>query len=121
RRHAMQKSMLAVVIGLLARSVLADACPAQAGTPPGCSSDRVKFLSRLQGRVLGSLIRDGMTDEEVVRILGKGDKPLPTAGLVGGVLFMWRQYGDNGVTVSFISDNAGVLRVDSVTLWPLVQ
>jgi hypothetical protein len=60
-----------------------------------------------------------MTDEEIVRIFGNGDKPLPTGGLVGGILFMWRQYYNYGVTVSFTNDNAGVLRVDSVTFWPL--
>ncbi len=82
----MRKWMLAiVVICLLAGSVRADACPPQGSTAPNGFRDWTTILCRLQGRILGNLIRNGVVDEEVVRILGRGDKPAPTGGLVGGV------------------------------------
>ena len=107
------------IICLLAGSVRADACPPRRSAPPNRVSDWSKVLYKLQGRLLVNFIRGGMTDEEIVRMLGVGDKPLPTGGLVSGVLFVWRRYDNYGFTVSFVGDNTGVLRVRSVTFRPL--
>jgi hypothetical protein len=54
-----------------------------------------------------------------MRILGKGQKPLPTGGLTGSTVFRFRCYYDYGLSVSFVSDGSGVLRVDWVAFRPL--
>ena len=114
---------LAIVIaGLLAGSVSAanDALPPERTAT--VSSERLVNLAwRVRGRILGSLVRKGMTDDEVVRLLGNGDKPLPTGGVVGGTSFWWRRYFRQRLTVSFINDGAGAGRVQSVEFGPLLD
>jgi hypothetical protein len=79
----------------------------------------VRTFYRLQGRVLACRIHKGMPDWDVVRILGHGDKPLPSVGLAGCGLFMSRHYVSYGVYVSLSSAGKDVMRVDSVQFQPL--
>jgi hypothetical protein len=60
-----------------------------------------------------------MTDEEIVQILGKGDKPVPTGGVAGCGVFIQREYDKYGFSVNLFSDSAGVLRTESVIFQPL--
>ncbi len=119
----MWKWMLAIiVIGLVSESVYADAILPQVKIPQNGFSDLVKILGRLQGRVLATLIEKGMPDEEVVRLLGNGDKPLASLSLTGACLFGTRDYfWTYGFTVLLVGDKAGVLRVQSVTFRPLLD
>jgi hypothetical protein len=112
----MGKWMLAVVfVSLFVGSACAEG-PLRQGSAAAKSLNRLADVAwRVRGRALGSLVRPGMTDEQVVRLLGNGNKPLPTGGLTGGALFSWRHYDNHGLTVSFLGDRAGVLRAHSVT------
>jgi hypothetical protein len=102
-----------------------DAVILEVATAPGRQSPAVTWADasnvtlRLTGRILGSLIREGMTRDEVERILGRDDGPLPKVGMAGGILFMSLHYEDLGMWVSLIDDENGVLRVDRVTFRPL--
>jgi hypothetical protein len=51
---------------------------------------------RVAGRVLGLLIHAGMTEGQVLQILGKPD--LFSGGSVGGLSFDWFKYLDYGLT-----------------------
>jgi hypothetical protein len=73
----------------------------------------------LRGWWLGGLVRQGMTAEDVEQVLGKGSKPLPTVGIAGGVLFGNMPYRDLWLTVEYLGDEAGVLRVNEVHYWSL--
>jgi hypothetical protein len=74
-----------------------------------------QIAARLKGRVLGSLIREGMTSQQVEWIMGKGAFPLPHGGVVGDILFRSMGYSDLGVRVFLIGEKANSLGVDRVT------
>ncbi len=73
---------------------------------------------RVAGRVLGTFVREGMTEGQVRRILGRDQRSLPMGGTVGGVLFFHWDYRDYGLSVSFLSDHTGVVRVSAVDFRP---
>lgn len=75
--------------------------------------------NRLQGRVLGSFVSNGMGVEQVECILGKDPSPLPRIGLHACGLFRSMSYHDLGVWVSLCSDQNNILRVYSVSFRPL--
>jgi hypothetical protein len=54
-----------------------------------------------------------MTEEQVVLVLGTGNKPLLTGGVVGGISFSLMQYDNHGFTVIFTDG-----RVHLVTFSP---
>jgi hypothetical protein len=103
------------------------AIPSVRATDPAPRSDAAAapqnrlagFVWRVKGRVLGSLVRAGMSDEQVVSLLGKGDKPLLTGGVSGGGPFATRSYSRFGISVSYGGDKEGALRVNGVNLPPL--
>jgi len=70
-----------------------------------------KVALRLKGGLLGSLIQEGMTKDEVESILGKGDKPFPTGCVAGSIVFISLSYHDLGLSVSLTCDETGVYRV----------
>ena len=79
-----------------------------------------QVTARLRGRLLGCLVRDGMTMEEVERILGESH--LDSGGLAGGFIFWRWDYCTHGLTVSFSNDDQeSPLRVDGLTFLPLID
>jgi hypothetical protein len=115
----MKKWLVAVLLGLLA-------CPVrtQAESPDGKGLwERAQWVAgRLEGRVLGALVRRGMTSEEVERLLGEGTGECRSHGLAGCVLFEFWHYHECGFAISFdkdLNDKSGVARVNTVTFWPL--
>jgi hypothetical protein len=80
-----------------------------------------KTTLRFKGRYLGSFVRKGMTQDEVERILGKDDRPLPTDGVIGGILFRSLHYTDLGLGVALIGDEKGVFRVDDISFQPITS
>jgi hypothetical protein len=68
----------------------------------------------LQGRVLGSCVRKGMTTEQVDRILGPGCLCAFACNRSSITWGLW-MFLDYGLLVFYGSDKDGVLRVDSVS------
>jgi hypothetical protein len=99
--------------------------------PPQSAGDHsnVRFFSgwkrvgmRLQGRVLGSLVKEGATRDQVIALLGKDKspfKPLPTGGVVG--VFIWQDYiwYDLGLRVTFQKAKDGVMRAGPIQFAPV--
>ena len=86
---------------------------------PSLAWDRLSVVpKRVAGRVLGSLVREGMTVEQVRRLLGDHEG-LPTGGVVGGISFYTYRYPDLGLGVDFVSDGASPARVRAVRYDPL--
>lgn len=76
---------------------------------------------RTAGRVLGRLVLPGLSLGQVRWLIGEHQprlKPLPTVGLVGGALFARFGYENYGLSVTFLSDAAGVLRVGGIVYNP---
>jgi hypothetical protein len=84
---------------------------------PGMGSGLIRVAGRLQGRVRGTLLRQGMTPSQVERLLGKGY--LSSGGLAGCFFFQLWKYQELGLTVSFTSDSRDEYRVSAVTFWLL--
>ena len=80
-----------------------------------------RIVGRIEGRILGSFIRKGMTTQQVSRILGDDPLCLESGGQVGVVSCSFWRFYTYGVTVAFISDDNSVLRVDHVTFCPLLN
>jgi hypothetical protein len=62
-----------------------------------------------------------MTERQVSRILGPQQRPLPTGGLIGGVVFSCWHYDSYGLGVTFVSDAKGVYRVAWAACQPLIE
>jgi hypothetical protein len=101
---------------------------ARADEQPRTKVDAGDFLMRLAvvpkrvtGRVLGLLIHKGMTEAQVVKILGEY-KGLPTGGVAGGLCFCWYDYPEYGLTISLSTHVAGAgLEVDGISSWSLLD
>ena len=74
----------------------------------GVDGEAGRITSCLKSRFLGSLIQEGMTAEQVERILGKDQHPIPVGGCIGGVCFRSMIYYDLGISLSLIQREDGV-------------
>jgi hypothetical protein len=115
----MMKWLLVVLVGLLACPVRTQAeAPDEKGV-----WERARWVAgRLQGHVLGALVRKGMTFEEVERLLGEGTGECHSYGLMGCVHFEFWDYNQYGFAIPFdkdLNDKSGAARVNTVTFWPL--
>src|SRR4051812_30326360 len=102
------------VAGVLVIPGDAAACPPNPIPADPVTEQVTRFAKRVVGRALGSLVRKGMTLEEVRGVL----RPLGGTSESGGVLgafFFWRlEYFDYDLLVAFEGDEAIVLRVTKV-------
>jgi hypothetical protein len=73
---------------------------------------------RLKGRLLGGLIRKGMTMEQVNAILPCGCSTASCCSF-GSTVISFEQYNDYGLTVSYRTRNSEVFRVTEVLFWNL--
>ena len=76
-----------------------------------------KVAGRAKGRVLGSLVQNGMTPKQVEDTLGRASTPFPNVGLTGSGIFASWSFYDLGLWVSFRGDETGTLRVDGVNYY----
>src|SRR5262249_18322751 len=110
--------LLAAVVMFL--GPVTDHGPRQGNLPPLC-----KVALRLKGRVLGSLIRKGMTIEEVERFLGKDPFPCRSYSSrnPGSISSSERivVYHDLGVIVSLAGQGEDDPRVCFVGFLPLLD
>src|SRR5262249_11027442 len=113
-RHA---SLAFFVAGLLAAPILGQEVAPRANAGNEFLKRVVTTANRVQGRILGWFVRTGMTQTEVDQILGSDPSRLDSGALIGGTIFWTWRYSGYGVTVSFLSDGAGVLRVSSIDFW----
>jgi len=63
-----------------------------------------RVTQHLRGRVLGSLVKQGMTRNQVEGLLGKDPFSLPTASLAGGIMIEDICYGELGLTIGYMSE-----------------
>ena len=114
----MMSNLLAAVVIFLGSAT--DQGPRQETLPPLC-----KVALRLKGRVLGSLIRRGMTIGEVERLLGKDPFPCRSYSSrnPGSISFSERivVYHDLGVIVSLAGQGEDEPRVCLVGFLPLLD
>jgi hypothetical protein len=91
-------------------------CPSQLPRPRGATWGEVgKVAERLKGRVLGSLVRKGMTQKQAEQLLGRGSKPFPSRFCIGPIHGVGNMpYYDLGLWVEYCDDGDGVLLVDKV-------
>ena len=76
---------------------------------------------RLKGRVLGSLICEGMPIDQVERILGENPGVIVPTFTTRNGTHAWLEYNKLGVTVIFWrkSNDEGWLRMDKITFWSI--
>jgi hypothetical protein len=106
-----------IVLAMLSGAVRADPPKLEAGS--GQTWEQFKEIpARVLGRVLGTFIREGMTEEQVTRVLGK-DQGFPKAAFLEGLLVVTRDYPQLGLSVSFKSGRGGIVRVDTLHYYAL--
>lgn len=76
-----------------------------------------RIVCRIEGTILGCLIRKGMNTKEVSEILPDDPLFLQSWGSIGGVSVATWEFYSYGVIVSFVGDNDGALRVQHVSFF----
>jgi hypothetical protein len=112
---------LAAIVAWLSLLPANESGPTSSLTPGGIVGGLPDSPRKLVGRVVARLVSEGIPLERVRWLLGEHQprrKPLPTGGLVGGVRFTRFDYADYGLSVDFVSDSDGVLRVSRVSRDP---
>ena len=119
----MRTWLLAVVAVTLLSGASRAADPAILETIGGAWTKTSKLARWLEGRVLGCLVRDGMTEKQVRLLLGeqRGPGPYPSSSLNAcGIHTFWR-YDDYALFVTFFTavGSKEPARVARVTFRPL--
>src|SRR5262249_860177 len=70
-----------------------------------------RVAQQLRGRVLGSLVKEGMTRKQVERILGVDRYSLPTWEMSGGIIWESAGYDELGLRVMYCSESNKETRV----------
>jgi hypothetical protein len=109
-------ALLAALIALLSLVATSDTSL----VPAGPTKKLAKAPGYLKGRLLGSLVRKGMTIQQVTQVV-HGECAVfcfPPGFYADNPSTMFFCYQNEGLTISFSSDKDGECYVDAVTFWP---
>jgi hypothetical protein len=78
-----------------------------------------RILARIRGRLLAQFVKNGMTEDQVSKILGDDFGIIGI--MIGSGSFYYHDYHQHGLWVTFVGDKRGIQRVSRISPTPLFK